>query len=111
MEILEQAGFIVDTANDGDVAVEKMRHATEGQYDLVLMDVQMPKLDGYMATREIRTLDNPFAANIPIIAMTANAFEEDKRKAFESATNEHIAKPIEVSRLMMVLSSVLKNRR
>ena len=107
-EILQEVGFVVDTACDGDVAVEKMRDAEEGQYDLILMDVQMPKLDGYTATREIRTLDNPFAANIPIIAMTANAFEEDKRKSFEAGMNGHLSKPIEIPKLMELLASILK---
>lgn len=107
-EILKEVGLTVDTANDGDIAVEKMKDAKEGQYDLILMDVQMPRLDGYTATREIRTLPNPFAANIPIIAMTANAFEEDKRKSFEAGMNGHLSKPIEIPKLMKVLESILK---
>ena len=107
-EILQEVGFAVDTANDGDIAVEKLKDAKEGQYDLVLMDVQMPRLDGYTATKEIRTLDNPFAANIPIIAMTANAFEEDKRKSFEAGMNGHLSKPIEIPKLMEILASILK---
>ena len=77
-------------------------------YDLVLMDVQMPKLDGYTATREIRTLNNPYVANIPIVAMTANAFEEDRRKSFEVGMNGHLSKPIEIPKLMELLASVLK---
>lgn len=107
-EILQEVGFAVDTANDSDIAVEKLKDAKEGQYDLVLMDVQMPRLDGYTATKEIRTLDNPFAANIPIIAMTANAFEEDKRKSFEAGMNGHLSKPIEIPKLMEILASILK---
>lgn len=107
-EILQEVGFAVDTANDGDIAVEKLRDAKEGQYDLVLMDVQMPRLDGYTATKEIRILDNPFAANIPIIAMTANAFEEDKRKSFEAGMNGHLSKSIEIPKLMEILASILK---
>ena len=106
-EILKDVGFVVDTADDGDVAVEKLRSAAEGQYDLVLMDVQMPRLDGYTATKEIRTLGNPYAANIPIVAMTANAFEEDKRKSFEAGMNAHLSKPIEIPKLMEVLMSIL----
>nr|WP_253288536.1 response regulator [Blautia sp. MSJ-19] len=108
VEILQEVGLTVDTANDGDVAVEKLRGAAENQYDLVLMDVQMPKLDGYTATREIRTLDNPFVANIPIIAMTANAFEEDKRKSFEAGMDGHLSKPIEIPKLIETLASILK---
>lgn len=107
-EILQEVGLIVDTANDGDVAIEKLRNAAKGQYDLVLMDVQMPKLDGYTATKEIRTLDNPYAANLPIIAMTANAFEEDKKKSFEAGMNGHLSKPIEIDKLMEVLKCNLK---
>lgn len=107
-EILKEVGLVVDTADDGDVAIEKLRNATDGQYDLVLMDVQMPKLDGYTATKEIRTLDNPYAANIPIIAMTANAFEEDKKKSFEAGMNGHLSKPIEIEKLMKVLRDNLR---
>ena len=105
-EVLEQAGFAVDTANDGDVAVETLRNARPGQYDLVLMDIQMPRMDGYTATRQIRTLDSPLA-NVPIVAMTANAFAEDKRKALEAGMNDHIAKPIEVPRLLSTLKQLL----
>lgn len=68
----------------------------------------MPKLDGYTATKEIRTLDNPYAANLPIIAMTANAFEEDKKKSFEAGMNGHLSKPIEIDKLMEVLKCNLK---
>ena len=105
-EVLEQAGFAVDTANDGDVAVETMRQAQPGQYDLVLMDIQMPRMDGYTATRQIRTLDSP-VANVPIVAMTANAFDEDRHKALEAGMNDHISKPIEVPSLLATLHQVL----
>ena len=110
-EILKETGLSVDTASDGDIAVEKLRSAEEGQYDLVLMDVQMPKLDGYTATKEIRTLDNPFVSNIPIVAMTANAFEEDKRKSFEAGMDGHLSKPIEIPKLMEVLTLILKKSK
>ena len=103
--LLEEAGCTVTLANDGDVAVEKLRRAKAGQYDAVLMDIQMPRLDGYSATRQIRTLDSP-AANLPIIAMTANAFEDDRRKAIESGMNAHIAKPIEVDTLLSTLAKL-----
>ena len=85
-----------------------MRTAKPGQYDLILMDIQMPIMDGYEATRQIRKLKNPETANIPIIAMTANAFEEDRQKALEAGMNEHVSKPIDLERLLEVLKNVLK---
>lgn len=106
-EILTEMGLITDTADDGDIAVDIMKNAKEGQYDLILMDIQMPRMNGYDATKAIRNLPNPFAANIPIIAMTANVFDEDKKNAFESGMNAHIAKPINVSVLQNTLSEVL----
>ena len=84
----------MDCAADGMEAVEIMSSEAGNQYDLIFMDIQMPKMDGYTATREIRTLNNPKCANIPIIAMTANAFEEDRKKAIKAGMNGHIAKPI-----------------
>ena len=107
-EILKEYGFIIDTAEDGVYAVEKMEKMTPGQYDVILMDIQMPMMDGYESTRKIRALANPEAANIPIIAMTANAFEEDRRSAFEAGMNEHIAKPIDIHRLISALDDALK---
>ena len=85
-----------------------MRSAAEGQYDLILMDIQMPKMNGYEATKEIRKLPNANAADIPIIAMTANAFEEDKQNALAAGMNGHIAKPIDVDKLIQTLSEILK---
>ena len=76
---------------------------SSGTYDLIFMDIQMPKMDGYMATREIRTLKNNKKANIPIIAMTANAFEEDRKKAFKAGMNSHITKPIDIETILAVL--------
>lgn len=104
--ILQDAGFTVDTADDGDVAVERLQDSKQGKFDLVLMDIQMPKMDGYAATRQIRTLPSD-AANVPIVAMTANAFEEDKQKTIRAGMNAHIAKPIEAGRLMETLSHIL----
>lgn len=103
---MQDAGFTVDTADDGDVAVERLQDSKQGEFDLVLMDIQMPKMDGYAATRQIRTLPSD-AANVPIVAMTANAFEEDKQKAIRAGMNAHIAKPIEAGRLMETLSHIL----
>lgn len=103
---MQDAGFTVDTADDGDVAVERLQDSKQGEFDLVLMNIQMPKMDGYAATRQIRTLPSD-VANVPIVAMTANAFEEDKQKAIRAGMNAHIAKPIEAGRLMETLSHIL----
>ena len=103
---MQDAGFTVDTADDGDVAVERLQDSKQGEFDLVLMDIQMPKMDGYAATRQIRTLPSD-VANVPIVAMTANAFEEDKQKAIRAGMNARIAKPIEAGRLMETLSHIL----
>lgn len=108
VEILKEAGFTLETAEDGTIAVEKMRHAHAGQYDLILMDVQMPQMDGYKATRLIRKLNEPEKANIPIIAMTANAFAQDRQKAFEAGMNGYIAKPIDIPKMMEILKGFLK---
>ena len=83
-----------------------MQDSKQGEFDLVLMDIQMPKMDGYAATRQIRTLPSD-VANVPIVAMTANAFEEDKQRAIRAGMNAHIAKPIEAGRLMETLSHIL----
>lgn len=106
--ILEEAGLKVDAVEDGTDAVARMNEAAEDEYDLILMDIQMPKMDGYAATREIRTLSSSKKANIPIVAMTANAFEEDRQKAFKAGMNAHIAKPIDVNILMGTLDKVFK---
>ena len=108
IEILKEAGFLVDTAEDGVEAVEKMEQSAPGQYDLILMDVQMPRMDGYEATRRIRALPDPRKAGIPIFAMTANAFEEDKQNALNAGMNGHIAKPLDIPHLLKVLEEALK---
>ena len=108
LEILKEAGFVVDTAEDGAVAVRKIKQAAPGQYDLILMDIQMPNLDGYEATRQIRALPDAEKANIPIFAMTANAFEEDRQNALAAGMNGHIAKPLDVPHLLCVLADALK---
>lgn len=104
--ILEEVGIIVDTVNDGTDAVERMFEVNEDAYDLIFMDIQMPKMDGYTATREIRTMKNHKKANIPIIAMTANAFEEDRKLSFQSGMNAHIAKPIDIGCVLEVMDEV-----
>ncbi|MBQ0165536.1 MAG: response regulator [Treponema sp.] len=105
-EILEGYGFVIDTAEDGSVALEKVAAASAGAYDLILMDIQMPVMNGYEATRKIRAL-NTEISHIPIVAMTANAFEEDRKMALEAGMNDHVAKPIDFGKLKQTLSKYL----
>lgn len=107
VEILNAYGLEVDTAENGAIAVEKVSTAAPGQYDLVLMDVQMPIMDGYTATRRIRELENPALAGIPILAMTANAFDEDRRNALECGMNGFLSKPIVIADLVQEMRKVL----
>lgn len=106
--ILEEMGFSVDWAEDGVICVNKLEKAEGGTYDLILMDIQMPNMDGYKATQIIRCLPDKMKSGIPIIAMTANAFEEDRRKAFAMGMDGHIPKPVDVDRIKETLSSILK---
>ena len=106
-EILREYGFLVDSAENGAVAVEKVSTAAPGSYDLLLMDVQMPIMDGYTATRKIRALDDPARAKLPILAMTANAFDEDRRNALESGMNGFLSKPIVIGDLVQELHKIL----
>ena len=106
-EILEESGFNVETAADGTYAVEMVKDSQPGYYALVLMDVQMPVMNGYDATRAIRALPDPALADIPIVAMTANAFDEDRKKALACGMNDHIAKPININNLIQVLVAQL----
>ena len=105
--ILEEAGFEIESAPDGTDAVAMIDRSTEGYYDAVLMDVQMPVMNGYEATKEIRAMRRKDTKNLPIIAMTANAMEEDKEAALKSGMNAHIAKPLDIELLMNVLSQFL----
>lgn len=107
-EVLKDAGFLVDTAEDGSIAVEKIKKSAPGDYDLILMDIQMPIMDGYLATRTIREMKNPALAGIPIIAVSANAFEEDKKMAMESGMNAHLAKPLDTERLFKLIRKFIK---
>ena len=109
-EILTSAGFMIERAEDGAICYEKIVSSETGYYDLVLMDIQMPNMDGYQATRAIRALADKEKANIPIIAMTANAFEEDRSKAVNVGMNGHIAKPIDVTELLRELAKVLAHK-
>ena len=106
-EILNEYGFLVDTAENGAEAVEKVKNSKPGNYDLVLMDVQMPVMNGYEATKQIRALDNPALAGITILAMTANAFDEDKKKALECGMDGFLSKPIVIEDLISILQKNL----
>ena len=106
--ILEEFGFQLETAENGKDAVEKISNSAPGEFDAVLMDIQMPVMNGYEATAAIRKLKNPALANIPIIAMTANAFSEDIQRAKAAGMNSHIAKPLDVPKMIETLTEVLK---
>lgn len=108
--ILEEAGLIVDIAENGAVAVKKISHCSSEFYDAVLMDIQMPIMDGYTAARKIRTLPDPSLARIPIIAISANAFDEDKEASRQAGMNAHLAKPIIISELLDTLRKILFNK-
>jgi PAS domain S-box-containing protein len=106
--ILEEAGFTLDVAENGETAVKMVKHSDPGYYRLVLMDIQMPVMDGYEAAKAIRALPDRELASIPILAMTANAFEEDKQAALKCGMNGHIAKPIHIGKLLETLDEVLQ---
>ena len=110
-EILTEYGFIVDTAENGAEALEKVSTSKPGTYDLVLMDVQMPVMNGYEATKCIRKLKDPALANISILAMTANAFDEDRKKALESGMDGFLSKPIVIKELVQALKNKFTDRR
>ena len=105
--ILHEYGFLVDTAENGAVAVEKIRTSDPGRYDLVLMDVQMPVMDGCTATRRIRALKDPARAAVPIVAMTANVFEEERKRAFDCGMNGFLSKPIVIEELIDALKDMI----
>lgn len=107
-ELLKDEGFVIEEAEDGTVAVTMLESKEKGYYEFVLMDIQMPIMNGYTATRKIRGSDNTDIADIPIIAMTANAFSEDKKNAFDAGMNEHVAKPLDIDTLIEVLNKVYK---
>ena len=106
--LLEKNGFMVEQATDGDEAVEMVSQSEPGYYDAVLMDIQMPRMNGYEAAQAIRALEDKELASVPIIAMTANAFDEDKKAAFDAGMNDHVTKPVEIEQLLVALRKVLK---
>ncbi len=105
--LLEDAGYTVEVAENGQVAVDMIAEADGSTYDLVLMDIQMPVMDGYAATRAIRALPDPLRATVPIIAVSANAFSEDRRRSLESGMDAHLAKPLDIGRLQELIASVI----
>lgn len=111
MDILQEYGIIVDTAENGKIAVDKVAASKPGDYTLVLMDIQMPVMDGRQATQEIRKLSDPALARIPIIALSANAFESDKRMSIETGINAHLAKPIDVSLIIRTAIRILNDSK
>lgn len=104
--LLTDHGFIVDSAFNGVEAISKIKDSASNDYDLILMDIQMPGMDGYEATRTIRKLHKPYPANIPIIAMTANAFEEDRKAALDAGMNGHLAKPVDIDQLLHIIDQI-----
>ena len=106
--LLEQAGFLIETAENGKIALEMTVASEPGYYDVILMDIQMPIMDGYAATQAIRALPDARLAGVPIIAMTANAFQEDVKKAEEAGMNGHIGKPLDIPEMKATLQRVLK---
>ena len=106
-EILTEAGFELESAENGQIACDMVQQAEPGYYDMILMDVQMPVMDGYTATENIRQMDSAHA-NIPIVAMTANAFEEDRKRAMEAGMDGHLAKPLEIDKMMELLQEMLQ---
>jgi len=108
--ILEEAGCTVDVAMDGAEAVEKVRRSADKPYDLVLMDIQMPVMDGIEAAKAIRAMDDPRLAKLPIVAMTANVFEEDRQRVLSAGMDGHLGKPIDIGKLFATLQNILERR-
>lgn len=108
-ELLKDEGFLIEEATNGVEAIDKVIHSKSGYFDLILMDIQMPVMDGYKATREIRRMKESALAGIPIVAMTANTFEEDKKKCFAAGMNGHIEKPINRQIIRSTLANILNS--
>lgn len=109
VDLLEEAGFLVDTAENGAEALEKVKSAPAGYYALVLMDLRMPVMDGHSAARAIRNLEDPGKAGVPIVALSANTFDEDRKRSAESGMNAHLAKPLDVDHLLELISGIVGN--
>ena len=110
MAVLEETGLVIERVEDGIQCVNRIEQMPSGTYDLILMDIQMPNMDGYQTTRCIRHLDDKKKAEIPIIAMTADAFAEDRKRAFDAGMNGHIVKPIDIEKMEKVILSVLNKQ-
>lgn len=106
-EILSVSGFEIEIADNGQIAVGKVKSAPAGYYDIILMDIQMPVMDGYEATRQIRSLEDREKASIPIIAVTANVFEENKKNALDVGMNGHLAKTYDIPKIISTLKEIL----
>ena len=104
MDLLEEAGFLTEAACDGAEAVEKVKAAPAGHYAFLLMDLRMPVMDGHSAARAIRALEDPEKANVPIVALSANTFDEDRKRSAESGMNAHLAKPLDMDCLLELIS-------
>ena len=111
VDLLEDAGFLVDTAENGSIALSKVAASLPGDYALILMDIQMPVMDGHTAARAIRNLDNPALASIPIVALSANTFDEDRKMSTESGMNAHLAKPINIHKILELIERIICERQ
>ena len=111
MEFFEYGDMSIDRAKDGLECVEMLKAAPNDKYDIILMDIQMPNMDGYEATKVIREMEDPVKSKIPIVAMTANAFKEDVDKAINAGMNAHVAKPIDATKLIDTLNEIVEENR
>jgi CheY-like chemotaxis protein len=107
-EILQENGFVVKSAENGEIALEMVRTSKPGDFHVILIDIKMPVMDGYTACREIRKLTDEKLSQIPIIALTANAFSEDEKKAKEAGMDGYVAKPIDVNKLLKELENIIE---
>lgn len=108
--LLEDAGAVITTVTDGKQALELFKEKPAGSFDAILMDIMMPVMDGLSATKAIRALERADAKNIPIIAMTANAFKEDEKKCLEAGMTAHLAKPIQIDEVIKTIAYYCKNK-